>query len=583
MIAAVAPNPAYENLRDYVIANGGGGRPTAVRAFDQSARQAVNIPTGALPGVKAPIPTSSARPGKQTNQRIPYARISFSFPSTPAVPLESQILREGDISFVHRPTNANGNFSLPGHGPNRASTCGNIAQMNAMLTNIDPANLGDTYMSAIHSPFGIPGRPWAERWQQCRAIGRWTPDGVIISSEHEHGTPEPMVGTPNSNPGDLWNICIQGPTPLKNSYVSPFDLSNKFKEQNIDNGSRVMDKVFMGLFARENRDAAGVNEYYTFYWKAFTSRQALYIDLTAAAGATAPGAPGTTNVLSGPTAGEFARIVAVWRVGTILDNKLGSGRVTLNVCIEEWPLSWLRDEYNAQLGLSKALVMRSTGPSMMRAVDMIDLVDVLLSDEAPNMRLMARATTIVADLAENPGTSTNIDPFQFDKSVGQMTQEIEDLLAWRERLREWTDAATREERRRRRLSDPGPRPEPSDALVSFFDRMSGWAPLTRLLEIFLIDNETAGAIDIARVASFAEDEIVMNSISADQRVVVAAAKPVALMFAKLSGPLTLYRRIETEGLVGTWLGEAVADAAAGAGPAAAAGDDSEDDEGGFEV
>lgn len=352
---AVNPSSRYQNLRDYVITNGSGGRPTGVRGFDQSARQPVDLPTGVLPGVKAPIPTSSARPGKATNQRIPYPRLCFNF-STTGHPLMKQEMQEGDISFVHRPTNSNGKYSLPGHGPNRASTIGNILQMNAMLSNHDPDDRGVVTMAATKpdpanpgqaiatDPLGVltvpdyestgrqrvddAGRPkmrdttWTERWADCSILGRWTPDGIIIGSEHQHGTPIPLTGSMESNPGDLWNICIQGPTPMKNSYVSPTDFSNAYAEQHIDSGPRVLDKIFVGLHATMHRDNTGQESYYSYSWKPFTSRQALKLDDD-----------------------HFKDVVAVWRIGTIMDPMLAKGRMQVNVCVEEWSLDLMEREY----------------------------------------------------------------------------------------------------------------------------------------------------------------------------------------------------------------------------------------------
>lgn len=339
MIAAVNPSTRYENLRDYVITNGNGGRPTGVRGFDQSARQPVDLPTGALPGVKNPIPTSSARPGKATNQRIPYGRLCFNFPTT-GHPLMKQEMQEGDISFVHRPTNSNGKYSLPGHGPNRASTIGNIFQMNAMLSNHDPDDRGIVTMAATKPDPANPGQAiatnprgnpdaetWTERWADCSILGRWTPDGIIIGSEHQHGTPIPLTGSMESNPGDLWNICIQGPTPMKNSHVALTDFSYAYAEQHIDSGPRVLDKIFVGLYATTHRYNAGQESYYSYSWKPFTSRQALN------------GADDHFKDV------DDKIVVAVWRIGTIMDPMLAKGRMQVNVCVEEWPLDWMESEY----------------------------------------------------------------------------------------------------------------------------------------------------------------------------------------------------------------------------------------------
>lgn len=580
MLAAVAPDSRYENLRNYVIGNGRGGRPTAVQAFDQSARQPVDRPTGALPGVKTPIPTSSARPGKATNQRIPYARLCFNFPTT-GNPLMKQEVQEGDISFVHRPSNVNGKHCVPGHGPNRASTIGNIAQMNAMLSNHNTANRGDLTMDPTKDVFGILRVPdvdvntniqktnpytnaplwrnttWTERWADCKALGRWTPDGVIISAEHQHGTPIPLTGGMESNPGDLWNICIQGPTPLKNGYITPTDFANSYKEQNIDAGPRVLDKVFVGMFATENRDAAGINQYYSYYWKPFTARQVMWADLAGDALARVAPAPGVLNQTSGPTASDFTRLVSAWRVGTIMDAKLTKDRVQINVCIEEWPLDWLRDEYNALVGASVALRMRSVGQAVLNATQILSEVAPELNSTAPGRDLVNRFNQLNAifNVTEAQGAST--DPFGFGATIGELTEEAKQLQSWLARQDQW-DNLNAKQRKAKKLTDPGPSPVPSPAMRTFFTKMNDPAagPIAALARIFVEEAPsregetqlTSIAALIGRAASYAEDPVLYGSLTDEEKVLVGKAQVATALIAKLRGPLQLYQRISLMGM-----------------------------------
>jgi len=339
---SVSPNDRYENLRNYITR---ARRPTEVSGFNQSARQPVALPTDALPGVKRPIPNSSSRPGKMTNQRIPYARISFNFKLLGNPYIDHQI-QEGDISFVHRPTNSHGRNCIPGHGPNRASTIGNIVQINAMLNDHRPESRGEYTMSATNSNATnskgekiVPSKygtldtdiAWTERWSECKAIGRWTPDGVVIGSEHQHGSPFPLTGNTASNAGELWNICVQGPTPVKN--VQVLDPVRSHETPNTDPGARGLDKVFIGLFAKTHYNNFGMAEFYSFQWIPLTSRQLLNGEITF---------------------DDEQTIVSVWKIGTVMDSRLTRERMQVNVCIEELELKWIIDEFDLPLPVPTA-------------------------------------------------------------------------------------------------------------------------------------------------------------------------------------------------------------------------------------
>lgn len=614
MLAAVAPDSRYENLRDYVIANGAGGRPTAVRAFDQSARQPLSLPTDALPGVKTPIPTSSARPGKQTNQRVTYARVSFNF-AILGSNYQTPVIEEGDICFVHRPMNSNGVFTMPGHGPNRSSTVGNLLQINDELSRHNAENRGMTTMAPQENPFGIlevpeidpltgvqrldpsytPPRPvfrettWTERWANCKTIGRWSVDGVVCGTEHGHGGPHPMVGQESSNAGDLYNICVQGPTPLKNNPVSPTDLSNKFKEQNVDNGPRVLDKVFVGLFAQENRDPiTGRNLYYSYSWKPFTSRQLLYIDLAGTASLRVACAPGSMNVSCGPTAGDFVRLVAAFRIGSVMDNKLTDSRLFLNVIVEEWPLDWLRDSYNALVGASLTLRMRSVGNNVQSAVQLLERAGTLLADGSPNKQLLRRAFELNDQFGVSDAMASSTDPFGFGTTLSALEAEVDAYTEWRRARQVFQDAKdvgmSAKERRTNRITDPGPEPSASIALVTFFEKMTNYNPVVALLDVLYVDRNSTDVaedtVDIARVASFTQDREIYDSLTSDEKDLVAQAEIVSAMFAKLSGPLELYRRIDLYGY-SMWAQPAPGFAGLVGGDAAAGG--GEADDGGFGV
>ena len=264
MLGAVTQEaPGYEGLRNYVV---NGGRPTAVPAFDASARQPMGAPGSALPGAPTPIPTSSARPGKMTNQRITYARLMTKYPSPADGGLDPDGIHEGDIAFVHRYDGLNS-----GYDTNKPTCMATLAQLNRIFKDYTPStsDLGTMVMAArdangnANDPRGVteppeeppppappagnrpdpPTAAWVAhdaamdayrssaqvaeyhrekvlyekdypkyRWRHCVALSQWTLDGVCCATEHEH-TKDPMVGQGASNPGELFNIAIGGPTP----------------------------------------------------------------------------------------------------------------------------------------------------------------------------------------------------------------------------------------------------------------------------------------------------------------------------------------------------------------------------------
>ena len=82
-----------------------------------------NKPGDATPDAPSVIPASSQRPGKRTNDTVPYARIVFTdFYDSPADPTD---ILPGDLVLVHRTSK-----SL-GHDSNRASKVASWRQLNA--------------------------------------------------------------------------------------------------------------------------------------------------------------------------------------------------------------------------------------------------------------------------------------------------------------------------------------------------------------------------------------------------------------------------------------------------------------------
>ena len=404
MFAAVQQDAAgYEGLRNYII--GGGRRPTGVTAFDASARQPAGVPGSAVPGAPGTIPTSSARPGKATNQRVTYARLTtkFSVPGTDGFDPES--VNEGDIVFVHRYDGMN-----CGHDVNKPTRTATLAQLNGVLRNYNrpaPADLAAQYAPLpqnadfgnvvmpfddgagnAYDPAGIttppvepaapvnPAQPTpAEvaltdeylrqkelyeldypkyRWKHCRMLGDWTLDGICCGTEHEHRE-EHLVGASSSNPGELYNIAVGGPTIMRNAANHRHNMD--LPEQHVDDGMRTLDKVFVGLVCYEQRDENGDVTHYMYQYKPFTSRQLAWASFQRVGAVYATDdrmVPGGNNTL-GPTVGDFQRMCCVWRLGTVLDTQSGMMPyrcATINVVVEEWPIEKMGEEYNRFFGAS---------------------------------------------------------------------------------------------------------------------------------------------------------------------------------------------------------------------------------------
>ena len=134
MLAAVGRNaPGYERLSGSYFLGG----PTSVQAPTSgvpsarapSARLATT-PGAEVPGPRGTIPVSSQKPGnREGNQRIPYARMMFSFMEDIARP---RYMRQGDVVFVHKTSSA------MGHGPNRTTKCTGLTQLNQILAMAKP-------------------------------------------------------------------------------------------------------------------------------------------------------------------------------------------------------------------------------------------------------------------------------------------------------------------------------------------------------------------------------------------------------------------------------------------------------------
>jgi len=286
MLSSVTPSDRYESLENHILRKR--SRPTSsVSGFDVSARQPVRIPNTNIPGIRNPIPASSARPGKMTNQNIPYLRLMHVFPNGSNT-LVNQTIQQTEIVFVNR------NVYM-GVSTNRTSKICNIAQMNAALADHSmPHSLGKSTMPLIPYPtppkFGDTALTWEERWAMCSEVQSWLPDGVVLTAEHQHEQPY-NIGNDNSNSGEAFNVVVQGPV-----------LCEK-----ADMILGTLDIVFLCLLATPNAAKGTDPAFWTFQWRLQTHADLLDAD----------------------------DIACAFKIGKVLDTFPKKNKVTLNVCIEE--------------------------------------------------------------------------------------------------------------------------------------------------------------------------------------------------------------------------------------------------------
>lgn len=354
-------NPNYEGLQNYIL---GGKRsaPTDVpRQLAPSARQPNNTPTEQPSAGRRPIPTSSQRPWQPTNQRIPYARHFFKNDEEirdrdTARPWS---IEPGDVAFVHKTSNSLGkdinrcvrvmgipqlnkrlenhqaghttiNFSNPGEMGAKIRAVREAAARskledhlrgNQRSTNADKALEYDQevkdYEEKITAVATTPASSLndvnhQEDWRALTFLTDFTPDGVVI-------------GKDDGQNDCLYNICIAGPTPIRNTTAKVETvLDTPPPPQIIDSNATVLDNVFVGLFKKENGGTM------SFYYKLFTGRQAYKFQ---------------TNPMR-------PDLCTAWRIGTIMDTKrvgnLGNGtqHLFINVVIEEWSFEKIDTAYN---------------------------------------------------------------------------------------------------------------------------------------------------------------------------------------------------------------------------------------------
>lgn len=376
----------FEGLRNYVL--GGKRRPTEIPKPNSRPRLP-NQPTEETPGSRQPIPTSSQRPGKRTNDTIPYARMLFASSG-----IDATDIKAGDVVFVSK---SSGSVGATGVGStvnhNRASKVLGMRQLNQLLMtkSVGETTFGPGMGAAIakarderlqeatakkeyeddHLDYtnkkrlataGPPDR-FTKRaeslkskiadlnaaavaataifnpkvdWAALKVLRAWVPDGVLLSrDDYEHNADE--LGADNRPNGVCLNIAVAGPAPLRNT-------KDDKDGQLFDSRASVRDTMLLLLIAYQNSDK-------TFY---FQYRPVSHQNLTTMANAFAREAQidvntgrlkmsnldKTIGVDGGMTVREFASVCAAWKLGSCMDNTLvvsPERKMLLNVAIS--PLS----------------------------------------------------------------------------------------------------------------------------------------------------------------------------------------------------------------------------------------------------
>lgn len=502
----------YENLQNYILS--GRKRPGEISGVVASPRFE-NVPGQETPSGKSPIPTSSQRPHKPTNQRIVYSRllfndISLSSEDAPSV----HEIDSGDIVFVHKYAYT----GRPGGGrsraPNRMSSVLSLNMVNDVLfrwkqgynmldqtladeikrVRIELAELEtnnarlsleeaiyrhhptirhDTLWEFVQSdpPVALTlvaqnavvrelipladmtdvrdvvqkkvdylrkkrqeeaekrklgngqyARPVTSLipqtdWRAVPALQEFVLDGVVANVDKDDDLRDMAHRTRDE--GLLFNVCIGGPTPCRNSKTphqvvngvwTPIQQETHLRTpQVIDDGCRAGDSVFVGLIAYEIFDMAGNITGFKFLYKCFSARQ--MFDVRADVRNLLQVADPKPGGLRGPpSVEEFLRMVGIWRLGRIMDDSLTrhpEQQIMLNVVIEEWPLSWIEDMFKPfPPGFSvlnpgvtnKGLLRRSLQPALgaLLARDRDRRTVLAFTDAAAASINAARATTMAA-------------------------------------------------------------------------------------------------------------------------------------------------------------------------------------------
>tara|TARA_Y100000817_G_scaffold167150_1_gene130720 strand:+ start:2643 stop:3890 length:1248 start_codon:yes stop_codon:yes gene_type:complete len=407
--AVTEPARDYEGLQNYILGGRKRSAPPAAVPSQRAQSARLDSKPGAQPKSRQPIPTSSQRPGKQTNQKIPYARMMLSSVTKLSGRPTSHDLGLGDIVFVEKLERGTGRKVGSGAGaPNYITRVAGLAQLNhcMMEEKLSLATHADAIRSTrrrfyaeqvvelqkqIDHAFGtIPAdrgkmaaaaRRELERlealkagvgadaayynapdvaidavdpvvdWRAMKSCARFTLDGVVIGVDDDEKNMRDETAYQQKDDGLLVNVCVAGPTQCRNTrkHTEVKQGSLERIAQPIDHGCRLLDNFFVGLFYKEVRNGRDEVTGLQYYYKPFSGRQIeeVFAKRRPLANGRAP--PYRAGGISmGPTYTEFDNIVHVFRLGKVMDTNLVQGehaQVLLDVVVQEMTLIQLDEMY----------------------------------------------------------------------------------------------------------------------------------------------------------------------------------------------------------------------------------------------
>lgn len=356
---------------------------------------------------KRPIPTSTQKPGnREGNQRIPYARFLFSWQEPRARLKELQtgdimFVHRGSQGMGH---GANRNIKaagIPALNDMLAAPAPGITHIDfkdpfmgarildarlahwtsvvdGLAAEVDVLErVAGMYSAPYHQPGAerlgllkrdrdaarkeldliekakatnsLPGitdvKPHLD-WPAVRLLKDWSCDGVLISVDDDVDDDDSDQPCVSRDDGILLNVAIQGPTPCRNTAWESSEQTREGHQsapQHVDVNIAPLDKVFVGILSKQERNGEGKVQRVGFEFKLFSGRQ-----LALSQRASTKPHLRIDSVQNGPTSAEFEALCGAWRVGSVLDNRLTTNverMMSVNVCVEFWSLERLRNTY----------------------------------------------------------------------------------------------------------------------------------------------------------------------------------------------------------------------------------------------
>ena len=358
----------FEGLRDYIFS--GKRRPVDVPRPISKPR--LDTKPGERVPSKEPIPASSQRPGKRSNDTIPYPRMIHSVPG-----IDLTDIFPGDLVFVHRTSNSTG------MNHNRTNKIMSIRQINnelekaqvgfsALGPGMQPQILAarklyyegsESRFNTVEAEFNYcqksyntgftddlrssyvvlkKAKPIVEKlvtdaeagvgtfctdvdWHAVTMLRDWVPDGVMMSRDDDERNDDDMVPI-SRNQGVCVNVAVGGVTTVRNT--------NGKNAQQFDTMFMLRDSLFLILCAYQPDTALPL---WRFKYHTTTGRVIDHIVRNVATIGINTRYPNE----EGLAVSDLRSISAVWKVARLMDTKAvshgfaGEHKVSVNVAIEQ--------------------------------------------------------------------------------------------------------------------------------------------------------------------------------------------------------------------------------------------------------